>query len=178
MSEERWDIYDKDRNKTGMTIKRGDPMTAEMYHVVVQIWIRNKQDQWLISKRTPNKTHPLKWEVTGGAVSAGEDSLTAALREVKEEVGICLDPQKGRLFASYRRDIDMRPCPGFLDVWYFEHDCPIEEITLQEGETCDAKWATEGEIREMMRAGEFLGFLPDYFEDFFSAMGKQDEKRR
>ena len=39
-----------------------------------------------------------KWETTGGSALAGDDSLTAALRETKEELGIDLDPQKGVLF--------------------------------------------------------------------------------
>ncbi|MEZ3421554.1 MAG: hypothetical protein K1V95_06535 [Eubacterium sp.] len=64
---ELWDILDKNRNKTGKTVLRSAfPNSSEEYHLVVHIWIRNKNGEWLISKRTPNKTEPLKWEFTGG----------------------------------------------------------------------------------------------------------------
>lgn len=32
---ELWDIYDKNRIKTGRTIERGQPMTENEYHIVV-----------------------------------------------------------------------------------------------------------------------------------------------
>ena len=101
---ELWDIYDKNRIKTGRTIERGQPMTENEYHIVVQVWIRNSNGQWLISRRSPGKSMPLKWEPTGGSVLAGEDSLTGALREVREELGVVLKPDTGRLLYSFRRD--------------------------------------------------------------------------
>lgn len=89
--EEIWDIYDENRNLTGKTIKRAEyinKIKENEYHLVVHIWIKNDNNEWLISKRTPNKHFPLLWECTGGSALAGEESLTAALREVKEELGI------------------------------------------------------------------------------------------
>lgn len=35
---------------------------------------------------------------------AGETSLQGALREVKEEAGITLEPEKGYLFKTFRRE--------------------------------------------------------------------------
>lgn len=101
---ELWDVYDKDRNITGKTVERGTYMADDEYHLVVQIWIKNDENKWLISKRAPHKRHGLKWEPTGGSVVAGETSVQGALREVKEEVGIVLEPEKGRLFKSFRRE--------------------------------------------------------------------------
>ncbi len=95
--EEIWDIYDENRNLTGKTIKRAEyinKIKENEYHLVVHIWIKNDNNEWLISKRTPNKHFPLLWECTGGSALAGEESLTAALREVKEELGITLDKSR------------------------------------------------------------------------------------
>lgn len=148
---ELWDIYDKDRNLTGRTVERGEKLREEDYHLVVQVWIRNSQGMWLISKRAETKSQPLKWEPTGGSVLAGESSLQGALREVKEELGITLSADRAEFFRSFRRDKEASwENPGFLDVWVFEKDVPIESIVLQEGETCDAKWAQKEEIVRMI----------------------------
>lgn len=155
---ELWDIYDSNRKPTGKTILRSDFFDRDNvdypdeYHIAVHIWIRNSDGEWLISKRTPNKNYPLLWECTGGSVLAGEDSLSGALREVKEELGINLNVSKGHLYKSIKRDV----YNDFCDVWLFEFDCDINDVVLQEGETCDAMWASSDRILEMIESGEFI----------------------
>lgn len=53
---ELWDIYDKNRNITGKTIARGELMAEDEYHLVVQVWIKNDENKWLISKRAATKS--------------------------------------------------------------------------------------------------------------------------
>ncbi len=170
---ELWDIYDKNRVKTGRTIERGQPMTEEEYHIVVQVWIRNPAGNWLISRRAPCKHLPLLWEPTGGSVLAGEDSLHGALREAKEELGVVLDPSCGKLLYSFRRDKPTWENPGFLDVWMFTDDTPIEKIVLQDGETCDAMWTDTASILQMIDAGEFIPMQRyPYYRDLFTTFGE------
>lgn len=153
---ELWDIYDQNRNRTGLTVERGKPMAEDEYHLVVHVWIRNSKNQWLLSRRTPNKTFPLKWEPTGGSVVAGEDSLTGALREAEEELGVKLNPASGTLFTAFRRDKPRWKCPGFVDVWVFDWDGSLDEITFQESETCDAMWADNRTIWQLIYEGQFV----------------------
>ena len=87
------------------------------------------------------------WECTGGSALAGDDSLTAALREVREETGLRLDPMRGRCVASHK------VTGRFEDVWLFERDVALDELTLQEGETCGAMLARADEILELRREG-------------------------
>jgi len=157
---EMWDVYDKDRNKTGRLHERGKPMTLGDYHLVVHVWKRNSKGQWLIDKRTPrynNSDLDGKWETTGGSAIAGDDSLSAALREAKEELGITLDPQKGVLFSS-KLNIFENGHGVFIDVWVFDYDEPIESVAYDGSEACDAMWASADKIREMIAAGEFLDY--------------------
>lgn len=149
--QEIWDVYDENRNKTGEIIYR-ENYEPKGYHLVVHIWIRNSKGEWLISKRTANKHCPLLWECTGGSVLAGEESIDGALREVREELGISLDKSKGFVFTSYRRDNYL----DFCDVWVFEHDCDIEDVTLQEDETCDAMWASGNKILSLIDNNQFI----------------------
>ena len=150
---ELWDVYDENRNLTGKTIRRIDFSAREnVYHLAVHIWIKNKNNEWLISKRTANKFYPLLWECTGGSALAGESSLEAALREVKEELGVALPEDSGRIYKSVKREI----YHDFCDVYLFDYDCDIRDITLQEDETCDAVWASSQKIYDMINSGDFI----------------------
>lgn len=144
---ELWDIYTEDRVLTGKTVECDTPMGPGEMHLIVAVWLRTPDGRWLCSKRSAEKTFGGLWETTCGSVLAGEDSLTAALREVKEELGLTLDPSAGRLVWTMRR------ADNFTDVWLF--DCPFTEkdVTLRQGETCDARICTSEEIMEMTRRG-------------------------
>lgn len=160
---ELWDIYDKERRLTGRTVERGKPMSQDEYHIVVEAIIRNSKGEFLISKRSANKHFPLMWEFTGGSVLAGESSLDGAIREAEEELGVDLRNAPVTLFASGIRQY--RSLPDFNDIWLFEFDCDIDDVTLCEGETCDAKWATPQQIREMITNKEFVEYKEFNFVD-------------
>ncbi len=165
---ELWDIYDINRNKTGRTVERGKPMAQDEYHIVVNVWVKSSQGKWLISKRSPNKHYGNLWECTGGSAVSGEDSLLAALREAKEELGIKLNADNGYLFTTGVRQ--HRSFPDFLDVWVFKQDIDIASVIFQQGETCDVKWATSKEILEMEKAGEFIPLTVfPYLEKLFES---------
>ena len=121
-----------------------------VHHIVVHAFVRCTDGRYLITKRSPNKGFPLMWETTGGSALAGEDSLTAALREVREETGIQVDPSQAQLVTT-RPWID-----HFDDIWLFRADFSLEDVTLLEGETCDACLATGEEIVRLWHRGEFV----------------------
>lgn len=160
---ELWDLLDEMRNKTGYTHLRGTPLSAGEYHLVVHVWILNDAGEFLISKRTPNKTYPGMWECTGGSAVAGDDSLTTALKESREELGIILLPENGTLFTTYKAG------PNFIDVWIFKQNVDLDTITFQPDETCDAQHATPQAVKQMMQNGTFFpNYKYPYLDDFFA----------
>ena len=148
--DEIWDVYDENRNKTGRLHRRGDPLTHGDYHLVVHIWIRNSRGEYLITKRAPHKGFPNMWECTGGSALAGDDSLTAALREVKEETGLTLNKDCGKIILSYKRT------DFFVDVWLFEEDFDLSDVVLNEDETIDKMYASPRKIKELYDNGKFV----------------------
>ena len=165
---ELWDIYDINRNKTGRTVERGKPMSQDEYHIVVNVWIKNSDGKWLVSKRSPNKHYGNLWECCGGSAVSGEESLTAAIRESKEELGVELKAENGHLFTSAIRQY--RTFPDFLDVWVFNQDIDINTVVLQAGETCDVRWTTSEEILTMEANGEFIPLTVfPYLEKLFES---------
>ncbi|WP_174614824.1 NUDIX hydrolase [Virgibacillus ihumii] len=155
---ELWDMYDKDRRKTGRTHERGVPLAIGDFHLVVSVWIVNDDGDFLISKRHPDKTNPYLWEFPGGSVLTGEDSYQGALREVHEEISIDLSGYEGKVLRSVRRKVN------FHDTWLFHASFPIEDVTLQADEVIDARWATPNEIKRLIKGGDFAPSLR-YFVD-------------
>ena len=164
-ADELWDVYDENRNLTGKLQRRGDMLEGDAYHLVVHVWTRNSKDEFLLTKRTPNKGFPLMWEATGGSALAGDDSLTAAVREVREETGIELNPTAGRCVITYRRE------NYFCDVWLFRHEFDLDAVTLLEGETCDKMSADAASIRKMYEEGTLVPYC--YLEELLEIVAHE-----
>ena len=150
---EQWDLYDENRNFIGKTVCRGEELADNEYHLVVNAWVVNSKNEFLISQRAPTKSYPYKWECTGGSVLKGESSIEGAVRELKEELGLIVDCSTGILIGSQKRYY--AGCPDILDVWLFKSDVTIDELILQSEEVCNAKWATAEEIKEMISEDKF-----------------------
>lgn len=148
---EIWDLYDENRTLTGLTHKRGDKIPANCFHLVVHIWIKNKQNQYLITKRAENReSYPLMFEAVGGSVLAGETSEEAAIREVQEEVGLTFAKGKGKLIKSeVRKEYNGKPFNDILDVWLFEYSGEIDLKKATTDEVAEANWLLIDEIKEI-----------------------------
>ena len=153
---ELWDLYDAFRIPQGKTHVRGTPLPPDGYHLVVHVWIHNKEGKFLISQRSANRPHdPLKWECVGGSVVAGEDSLTGALREVREEVGITLDEDEGQIiYTNTRGIVDGKRYNDHLDVWLFEYDGEVDLSLATTDEVAQVKWLSMQEIKALYQNGE------------------------
>ena len=158
---EKWDLYDKNRNKLNKILERGSTLSDDEYHLVVNGWVKNDKDEFLITQRAPHKSFPYMWECTGGSALSGETSLQAVAREVKEELNIDIDLKKATLFNSTLRYY--KGCPDILDVWVIIDNTPIEQVKVQEEEVMDVMWASREKIMELYKDGKFEANA--FFED-------------
>ena len=151
---ELWDIIDKNGDETGRVHERGKPLRKGEHHLEVSVWIENDKGEYLISQRSPGKLFPKLWECTGGSAVAGDDSLTTALKEVKEEIGVILEPQNGQLI-KHHFPCSTVGCNGLIDVWLFRQNVDISTVILAPDETCNAMWASRDVINRMIDEGTF-----------------------
>jgi len=158
---ELWDIYDKDRQKTGLSQERNNPMKEGNYHLVVHVWIINEKGEFLIQKRQPwKKGWPNMWDCSAaGCAIMGETTKDAVVRETKEELGIDLDINKAEILFSVKFS------SGFDDIWFVKQNIDIEQLELQYEEVADAKWSTYKEIKKMIQKGEFINY--HYLDNLF-----------
>ncbi len=147
---EIWDLYNLDGQVVGEHVRRNE-MPEDAYHLVVHIWIRNSEGKYLFTQRSKNKkTCPLKWECVGGSVLKGETSLHAALREVKEEVGIDLDTETGGLVMTQIRDIaDGTRVNDINDIYLYDYDGEVDLGNATTDEVEQILWMTKEEIKEL-----------------------------
>lgn len=90
---ELWDLYDIDRRPLNRTIQRGEALPEGTYHLAVGIAVFNTKGDILLTQRAQVKSqYPGCWEIPGGCAQAGETSLEAACRELREETGIVVQP--------------------------------------------------------------------------------------
>lgn len=157
---ELWDIYDKDKRRTGRTMKRNDwHMKEGEYHLSVLGVISRPDGRFLITKRADDKAWaPGWWEVSGGAAVAGEDSEDAVRREIREETGLDVSDAEGGLLFTYRRENLEEGDNYFVDVYRFYMEFTEEDIRLQEEEAVDFMIADLEQIQELAGQGIFLHY--------------------
>lgn len=157
---ELWDIYDKNKNRTGRTMKRNDwCLNDDEYHLTVLGVVAGRDGRFLITKRVMSKAWaPGWWEVSGGAAMAGEDSADAVLREVREETGLDVSGFDGGYMFTYHRENPGKGDNYFVDVYRFIGDFTEEDLRLQQEETAGYMLATADEIKNLAEQGIFLHY--------------------
>ena len=164
---EIWDLYNENRELLGKDHVRGEQLPIDGYHLVVHVWIRNSKGEYLISQRSANRpTFPLVWECADGSVIKGEDSLQGALREVKEEVGVDLLPEKGHVILSDIKKIEFgKVVNKIVDVWLFEYDGEVDLSNATTDEVAQVAWMNREQIKELFEHNMFVETLEYFFTE-------------
>lgn len=158
---EVWDLYNKERVKTGETVVRGEEFASNRYRMVVHVCIFNSKGQMLIQHRQPfKKGWSNMWDISvGGHVVSGETSSQGAEREVLEELGYKISLDRPSVTVNFNS--------GFDDIYLVKADLDINSLTLQYEEVSEVKWATVDEILAMIDSGEFIPYHKSYIQMLF-----------
>ena len=161
------DIYDKNRQRTGKIRPRGEQRQPGEYGLVVCVWVYDGRGKLLLTRRAPEKSFAGTWENSGGAAQAGEDSLTAVIRELREETGIQADSFDFEYLDTSRDDYN------FYDHYCICRDVPLEKIKLQPGETDDVMWVTFDGVHSLIQQGKICRIIADQFLQFEAQLRKR-----
>ena len=158
--QEMIDIYDSNRQPTGISIPREGAFLSEgQYMLYVLTLIEDAQGRFLITQRSMDKHWAAGWwEVTGGGVRAGESSAEAVRREVPEEVGLTVTGEVPAPVYGYE-NVDLKRGDNyFVDIYHLHLDFSPADVQLVDGEAIDFRLATWDEIGELAAAGTFLHY--------------------
>lgn len=113
--DELLDILDEFGKYTGNSVLKSEAHKKGLFHATVHIWFYTATGEVLFQKRSATKeTFPNYWDVSvAGHVLAGETIEDAALREVKEEIGIAI-LKTDLVKIDIRKNINRHP-NGIID---------------------------------------------------------------
>jgi len=123
-------------------------------HIHVACAIIEREGLTLAARRSEKMSLPLKWEFPGGKIDAGESSEACLVRELQEEMGICISVElplrsTTHSYASFR-------------VTLYPFICRIisGEITLHEH--AEIAWLFPAELPSLDWAAADLPVIADY----------------
>ena len=165
--EELIDCLDEFGNKTGKIKTKSEIKRDGDYHKVIAVLIVN-DDNILIHQRSKNKkVYPNLWSLfVRGHVQAGEDSLDAALREIKEEIGIDVDKSELEFLYTLKEEAKKKDYIEnmFYDTFLLRKKIDLKDITIQKEEVDDIKYINIDEVYNLIKNGskEFVPNDEDY----------------
>ena len=153
MEDEYLDILDDVGKTTGKACLKSEAHQKGYFHATVHVWFYTKQGNILLQKRGANKqTYPNFWDVSvAGHVMAGEPIEAAALREVKEEIGLKINTNQ-LTKIDVRKNINRFPngikdCE-FQNVFLVELLVAMEDLTIQTEEVDAIRLFTLKEFKD------------------------------
>lgn len=79
-----------------------------LWHKVVHVWFYDEHHLYFQQRSLAKKAFPGGYDITlAGHIDPDEDGIVAAIRECKEELGICLDPQQLHFLGTYREEMQL-----------------------------------------------------------------------
>lgn len=114
MKDELIDVLDENGIQTGEILSRTEVHKRGLWHRAIVVAIINEENEILLQQRSEKKDkNPGMWDISvAGHISAGQDSLSAAAREIKEEVSVLLgyrtEIKDFRYMYCYRKEQKFR----------------------------------------------------------------------
>ncbi len=159
MSKELIDVLDENGVKTGEILPRDEIHKKGLWHRSIVVAIINDKNEILLQQRSKEKEKNAgMWDISvAGHISTGQDALSAAAREINEEVSVNLgykvDIKSFRYMFSYRTQA--KYADDFIENQFYDffilrkENLPIEDIKMQESEVQAIKFVTVNELMEL-----------------------------
>lgn len=157
MKEEYLDILDEQGNKTGIARPYLEAHEKGLIHTAVHIWIVNSKKEILIQKREKNRRFfPEHWDIsTAGHVSAGQTNIEAAIREVREELGLDFQESDFHLLCTLWTDSLLNNGAfinrEFNPVYVVRTDIDVSQIKIQKEEVEAVKLLSLEEFKNWVK---------------------------
>lgn len=166
MKEELIDVLDENGVKTGEILTRKEIHAGGVWHRAIVVAIVNEKNEILLQQRSANKDKNAGlWDVSvAGHISSGQDALSAAAREINEEVSVNLgyniDVKDFRYMYSFRKI--QKFADDFIENQFYDFfilrkdDIDISNIRFQESEVQAIKFVSLSELNQMREENKIV----------------------
>ena len=142
--DEQVDILSAKGERTGKVISKAEAHRKGLFHPTVHIWFYTADARVLLQQRGADKeTFPNLWDVSvAGHVAADENITEAALREIKEEIGLEIRDDeliKIGVFKSVQKHREDLVDKEFHHTFLCELKVPLAVLRKQESEVAALK---------------------------------------
>lgn len=150
------DILDDEGNKTGIIKSKLEVHKQGLWHQVAHIWCVNSNNEILLQHRSKlMENYPDMWDISvAGHISSGEELISAAIREIKEEIGLDLNPAELKLIGTVKKETvsnnETYFDNEFDNIYLVKIDLAINQLRLQEEEVEALSWVPIIEFKKMV----------------------------
>ncbi len=172
MTDEYIDILDKHGKPTGIVRLKSEAHRLGLYHASVHIWFFKSSGELLLQKRAYDKdTYPGLWDVSvAGHIGTEESVVNAAIREIKEEIGIAIEIANLEhigLWLSQKTPVPYLFDNEFQHIFLVRSNIDLEDISLQEEEVCEIKFIDikklQMHLKDPIYSKEYVPHGVEYF---------------
>lgn len=180
--EEYIDIVTKDGKPTGKSAPKSEIHSEGYYHHTIHVWLYTKSGEILLSQRSASKEIcPLLWDVSAaGHIDAGEPMINAAIREVREEIGLMIhdrDLEKIGAFECFQSYENGIVDNEFHNTFISELKVDITQLKLQQDEVEAVKLVSLEEFKVLIKHigsdNHFVASNKQYYEFVLSTIEKK-----
>ncbi len=177
---ELFDILNENGIKTGLQKPRVAVHQNGDWHRSVHVWIINPRGEVLVQKRAADKdTAAGAWDIScAGHISAGDDSLTTAEREIGEELGVPIDTNSLAYLFTIKRHMDHTDSAfidnEFNDVYIYVIDANVDIFTPDATETQEVAFVPIADLEKYVNSTDprFVLYNPEYREKLYAAFAQ------
>ena len=168
--EEYFDLLDEFGQKLGQRKERSLVHKDGNFHRSVHIWIYNDKKEILFQRRCAFKdlgSNRLDMSC-GGHLNAGETSIEAALRELKEELNLTIDPKELHYVMTVKRIFEKGQVKDreFNDVYLLKTTKTLSEFKMQKEELSELMFLSVEQWERLLKY-QSKDFLPYPIEQNF-----------
>lgn len=156
MTDEMVDVRDENGIETGQVLLKSEVHRKELWHGAAFVWIYNSNGEVLVQFRSASKKiFSNVWDVSvAGHMSAGDTPKIAAIREVKEEIGIIINDDELMPIGECKDEIlfpNGKLHKEYDWIFLLKKELNVFNLLLQASEVSKVKWVHIDKLYEDLK---------------------------
>ena len=144
------EYFDEKNEKSVGVAERVYVHENNLWHREIAVWVMNEKNEVLLQRRSSKKKQGAnKFSITAGHIAVNEKEVSAAIRELKEEIGLNFIESDLKLIDIYRNEQKNNNC--FSYMYLVKTNKKIGDMTMQEEEVSELKYISIEDLEDRMK---------------------------